>query len=204
MIIVISSPDAIHDEQKNIKKLFVKGLAILHLRKKNYSENQLRLFIESIPAGYYRQIVLHSHYHLTAEYGLRGIHVPFAYSGDVIMDKSVSISFHAQEEIISTSRPFEYGFLSPVFDSISKPGYRSRFDLDKLGQFMAGRNERIIALGGIDEDNIQLLWGKGFSGIALLGAIWQSHDPVDKFKRVKEKWESLINVNSQLSASTPN
>lgn len=190
MVIVVSSPDAIHDEQQNIVKLFAEGLSILHLRKKNHTEHQLRRFIESIPAQYYQLITLHSHYHLVAEYGLRGIHIPYAYTGAVISGKPVSISFHSTEEIGSASRQFEYGFISPVFDSISKQGYNGRFDLDELSQFLCNRNERILALGGIDEDNIERLRGKGFSGVALLGAVWQSDNPVAKFKRIKAKWDA--------------
>ena len=44
-------------------------------------------------------------------------------------------------------------------------------------------------MGGIDEDKIETAKELGFSGVALLGAIWQSEQPVEKFKRIYELWQ---------------
>jgi thiamine-phosphate pyrophosphorylase len=43
---------------------------------------------------------------------------------------------------------------------------------------------KVIALGGINEDNIQLVKQAGFSGAAVLGAIWQADDPVTAFLNI--------------------
>src|SRR5680860_1138504 len=127
MIILISNPAPVKDEHKIISQIFDEGLEIFHLRKKGYPESGLRTFIENIPEEHWQKIVLHSHYHLSGEYGLRGIHVPPTFKGEV-MGGTLSISFHAMEEIQKAEIPFEYGFLSPVFNSISKEGYQSRFN----------------------------------------------------------------------------
>jgi thiamine monophosphate synthase len=52
---------------------------------------------------------------------------------------------------------------------------------------VSGKN--IIALGGIDEDKIALVRKIGFIGVAVLGAIWNSKNPVEKFIRIKAKCE---------------
>ncbi|MDP2338400.1 MAG: thiamine phosphate synthase [Bacteroidota bacterium] len=187
MIILISNPEPVKDEHEIIRQLFNDGLEVFHLRKKEYPESDLTTFIENIPEKYREKIVLHSHYHLAAEYGLRGIHVPHNFSGTTRIG-TLSISFHSPEEIQKSEIPFDYGFLSPVFDSISKEGYQSRFNTNEVKEFLKNRKEKIIALGGIDEDKIEAVRDMGFSGIALLGAIWQSEHPIDKFKRIKERW----------------
>ncbi|MCL6103553.1 MAG: thiamine phosphate synthase [Bacteroidetes bacterium] len=187
MIILISNPVPVKDEHEIIHQLFDDGMEIFHLRKKEYPEPELRRFIEHIPEEYLKKTVLHSHYHLATEYGLKGIHVSPAFSGK-IPDGTLSVSFHTVDEIRKIGIPFDYGFLSPVFDSISKEGYQSRFSLDEVKQFLEHRKEKIIALGGIEEDKIETVKNLGFSGIALLGAIWQSGHPADKFKRIKERW----------------
>lgn len=193
MIIIISSPASLTDEHEIIRQLFNEELEIFHLRKNEYSESELRKFIELIPERHFKKIVLHSHYHLAVEYGLKGIHVPHTFRG-AVPGRTVSISFHALEEIQKVEIRFDYGFLSPVFDSISKEGYKSRFNLNEVKLFLKHRNEKIIALGGIDEDKIETVKDLGFSGIALLGAIWQSEHPVDNYKRIKEKWLKQIVV----------
>ncbi len=196
MIIVISNPSTIKDEQTIIHQLFDEGLEIFHVRKKEYSEKEMRIFIEQIPYNYFKRIVLHSQFHLAEEYNLKGIHVPVNFNREDA-NGSKSISFHSLDEIEKCKKKFDYGFLSPVFDSISKAGYKSNFNFPELKLFLKNRikssNNRaeerhIIALGGIEEDKIDTIKELGFSGIALLGAIWQSKDPVEKFKKIKEKW----------------
>lgn len=187
MIILISNPAPIKDEHKIIRQIFDEGLEIFHLRKKEYPESELRTFIENIPEKYRKKIVLHSHYDLAAEYGLKGIHVSNTFKGEM-PNGTLSVSFHSPEEIQKFEIPFDYGFLSPVFDSISKDGYQSKFNTNKVKLFLNDTRAKIIALGGIDEDKIETVRDMGFSGIALLGAIWQNEHPVAKFKRIKELW----------------
>jgi len=198
MIIVISNPTVIANEQESINQLFDEGLEIFHVRKKGYSENEMRIFIEQIPEKYFNRVVLHSHYQLANEYNLKGIHVPLDFkTEDSKLTKS--FSFHSIGEIEKYDKKFAYGFLSPVFDSISKQGYKSKLDLKEIDVFLqtykslspmgrAGDGLLLLALGGIDEDKIDIIKELGFSGIALLGAIWQSKNPIEKFKRIKEKW----------------
>lgn len=187
MVILISNPAPVNDEHEIISQIFDEGLDVFHLRKKEYSEDEMRAFIENIQQKYRGRIVLHSHYHLAADYGLKGIHVPAVYTGEMSAG-TLSVSFHSPEEILTSELAFDYGFLSPVFDSISKEGYKSRFKLEELRLFLKDRKEKIIALGGMDEDKIETVKSLGFSGIALLGAIWQNEHPVDKFKRISERW----------------
>ncbi len=187
MIIVISNPAPVKDEHKLICQLFDEGLEIFHLRKKELSEIETRKFIESIPAEYFGRIVLHSQYQLAKEYGLKGIHISPSFNGDASF-KSLSISFHSLEEINRFKLQFDYAFLSPVFESISKQGYGGNLNLCEIKQFLNSKKARIIALGGIDEDKIETVKELGFSGIALLGAIWQNENPVEKYLRIKEKW----------------
>jgi len=205
MIIVISNPTSIVKEHAIINQLFDEGLETFHLRKKLYSENEIKKFIELISEKYFKRIVLHTNYHLAKEYNMKGIHVP-AVSNYKSSKGSLSISFHSINEIEKSDKTFDYGFLSPLFDSISKAGYKSKFDLEEVKVFLQKHKshnnksgdpsenvkgklrEQIIALGGIDIDKIDNVKELGFSGIALMGAIWQSENPIEKFKLIKEKW----------------
>ena len=135
MIILISNPAPVIDEHKIISQIFNEGLDIFHLRKKEFQENEMRAFIENIPEKYRGRIVLHSHYYLVNEYRLKGIHVS-AVSTEKAHTGTFSVSFHSPEEIQKSELPFDYGFMSPVFDSISKEVYKSRFNPDELKLFL--------------------------------------------------------------------
>lgn len=160
MLIVISNPLPIKGEHQIINQLFDEGLEIFHFYKPSFSKEETENFIQQVSVEYRNRIVLHSHY----------------------------FKFHSLKELEDCKEKYDYAFLSPIFDSISKGGYKSNYDLSEIKDFFKNRNEKIIALGGIDEDKIDTVKELGFSGIALLGAIWQSENPIDKFKRIKEEW----------------
>ena len=78
------------EEHQILTALFDEGLDILHMRKPNtepvYSERLLQL----LPDNYRKQIVVHDHFYLKNEYGLKGIHLnqrnhelPAKYKGQI-------------------------------------------------------------------------------------------------------------------------
>jgi len=106
-------------------------------------------------------------------------------------DKIYSTSVHHLPDIIDLPACFRYVFYSPVFPSISKPGYNPQIDLVTLQQNLKALREKkaalpqIIALGGIQAVNVKKVKDAGFDGVALMGALWQSADPVQAFKEIK-------------------
>lgn len=99
---------------------------------------------------------------------------------------AITTGYHTISSLKSNDYLFEYVFLSPVFDSISKIGYRSTFNEDSLKQAVHASACKVIALGGIDEGKIEKAAQLGFDGVALLGAIWSAADPVDKFQVIQK------------------
>lgn len=99
---------------------------------------------------------------------------------------TISRSCHSLEEISQYRDQCSYLFLSPIFDSISKVGYKSHFtprELKSSGLI----DSRIIALGGINSSHIPLLRQLHFGGAALLGDIWQyagTHDFVSHIRQL--------------------
>lgn len=167
-LIIITPPKNEKGEISTIKSLFEHGLECLHVRKPELSKDEIEDYINEIPAIYHSKVVLHSDYP----------------------------KFHSLEELKGYTGKAEYAFLAPVFDSISKTGHKSPFT-DRLYNFLrfdpelhkAIKNKKIIALGGVDEDKIDLLRKTGFYGVAILGALWQAKDPLAKFLRLKAKCE---------------
>ena len=66
----------------------------------------------------------------------------------------------------------DYLFISPLFDSISKPGYRSGLDPEETFSRLAHHAGRVVALGGISSDTMTQVERLGFDGAAVLGAVW--------------------------------
>ena len=79
------------------------------------------------------------------------------------------------EEVIERKPTMNYVFLSPIFDSISKQGYRSAFDHATLKKAAHEGiiDHKVVALGGVTRQRISLLAEYGFGGAAMLGDIWR-------------------------------
>ncbi|MFI3318679.1 MAG: thiamine phosphate synthase [Rikenellaceae bacterium] len=172
-IIVITSPELVAEEREKITAALEMGIWRLHIRKPGYSEAQLAELIESLPQKYYGAITLHDHLDLAVKYRLGGVQLN-ARNGVVPdgFDGLVSHSAHSLAELAG-----DYSTLSPIYDSISKEGYSSRFRVDQL----EGVNERVIAMGGVTPDKLLSLFEMGFGGAALLGYLWQA-EGVEEFK----------------------
>lgn len=176
MIIVITLPAFFPGEAGRIVRLLQQGKAdLIHLRKPGSPAASMAALIEEIPPVHRRRLVLHDHFQLAEEYGLYGVHlnsrnpiVPAGWTG------SISRSCHTLEEVVAWKRPCNYVSLSPIFDSLSKPGYRAAFT---PAQIAAARAEGIIdrqvlALGGVTFDRIAEVEALGFGGGMILGDAW--------------------------------
>ena len=108
-----------------------------------------------------------------------------AYSGPTAA--MLSVSCHSLEELSAHKAKFDYLFLSPIFDSISKKGYSGRFTREQLLEARDNGliDKKIIALGGITAGNIPIIRELGFGGGAVLGSVWFSPSPVTSFEELR-------------------
>ena len=174
-LIVITSPSFLADEGNAINALFQTGLEILHLRKPHSSIDEVENLLQSVSEPFRNRIVLHEHFELVVQYGLKGIHLnarnpmpPQGYSGHI------SRSCHSLQEVEEWKNVCDYVFLSPIYDSISKEGYGAHFTTEQLQDARSRSlvDEKVVALGGICADNIPEVKAFGFGGVALLGDVW--------------------------------
>jgi thiamine-phosphate pyrophosphorylase len=181
--------------------LFANGLQRLHVRKPGWSRAELADYVHAIAPQYRPQLVLHGHYDLAPELGLGGIHLTEAARRGPGLARllrglgglSVSASLHSLAELQQHRRRYSYVTLSPIFNSISKEGYPSGFDLAQVQALLhklAGRpgyRPQVLALGGIEAANVASVQQAGFAGAAVLGSIWKSADPVATWQALRQE-----------------
>lgn len=188
-MIVITNPIAIANEINTIHALFECGLELLHVRKPAYSVEELRLFLSKIYPEFRSQLVLHQQHQVANEFGIHRIH--FTESARATLDLESknnndgfikSTSIHTMADFNNLDSCFEYAFLSPIYQSISKPDYKS--DLDAVTAIAQRTNfkTKLVALAGISIENIEKTYQLGFNDVALLGSIWNSDQPIQNFK----------------------
>jgi thiamine-phosphate pyrophosphorylase len=192
-IIVITSEKDIAGEHLLIASLFESGLQTLHLRKPDYTILKTRDLLNSIPEIFYPKIVIHNHYELLNDFNLKGANLSESIRIEGKTDgikNIISSSFHRLDHILSSRFPFEYVFFSPVFQSISKQGYKPSITQQILKDFFKSKRSQIkfpiIALGGVTDKNILLAKEIGFSGAACIGYIWESSNPMEQLKKLQK------------------
>lgn len=166
-VIGVTLPDFFIGEEKIINRILQnKEVDFVHIRKPGSSYKETENLLKRIKMEYHPLLKLHDHFDLLSSYNLGGCHLnsrnplPHPYA------KSISKSIHSLIEIDEV-KEFDYYFISPIFDSISKKGYEGGFDFSKLSSKISGT--KAIALGGVTPDKFPFLISLGFEGAALSG-----------------------------------
>jgi len=185
MIVIISPEETVTGETAFVNSFFENGLNLFHVRKYAFSDDEMHGYLNTIDQKFRNQIVLHSHFHQAKELGIHRLHFREAErerkSYLSFTDYTFSTSVHSIDDFNALDNIWQYAFLSPVFPSISKAGYgKDRSILDDF-QYRKNLNTQLVALGGIDVNNYKQAFKCGADGVALLGSIWQSNDPLNSF-----------------------
>lgn len=184
LLIAITPETPPADEPERICRLIDAGFSYVHLRHPPLSEEGTRRLLEKIPLRYRERVKLHDHHAIAAETGVAGIHLnsrhpsaPAGYGG------RISRSCHSIAEL-SVRNDYEYVFLSPIFDSICKQGYKSAFNLGALRR-EESVDGKVVALGGVTAKDIPQIRQAGFGGCAFLGYLSEAAEPEELERRIK-------------------
>lgn len=177
MTIIITLPYFFEGEAEKIVSFLEDGTAYLvHIRKPGEKEEDVERLIRLIPEQYHSRLVIHDHHQLAVKYAFHGIHLnsrfPTAPEG---WQGSISKSCHSLEELKVWKDRCNYLSLSPIFDSISKKGYMSAFSEEEIQRaFQEGIIDgKVIALGGVTFDKLDIVKEMGFGGAMILGDAWK-------------------------------
>lgn len=190
MIIVITPEETIQSETELINELFQEGLDLLHVRKPFINSEEMADFIHKIDSKFHHQLTIHSHYDLAKNFTISRFHFREIDRQNELyksfLNKTISTSVHNIEAFNKLNEDWEYSFISPVFPSISKKRYGENSTILNDIKKRDNPNVKLIALGGINENNINEVFESEVHGVALLGAIWESNEPLNVFKKCRQ------------------
>ncbi|MFQ5686042.1 MAG: thiamine phosphate synthase [Candidatus Scalindua sp.] len=115
-------------------------------------------------------------------------------------DKLIGFSAHnLQEAEKAENSDADYVTISPIFETAYKEYFVEPLGIEKIGKIKEEIDIPVIALGGINENNVNSVLENGADGIAVISAILQSEDPrqstsrlYKEIKRHESKPESRI------------
>ncbi len=196
----MSYPSELPNEASLVNDILASDIDFFHIRKPHFDASRLIDYIKQLDESYYDKVIIHSHYELHNRFNLGGIHInkkglsqvcseeesnqcctePLLLKNneiEVFGKRPITISYaaHSLAEIGTIPFNINYIILSPIFDSISKPNYFSKFkDRKALSFGLKQTNQKIVALGGIQRYHENMLKEWGFSGYVLMGSYWNN------------------------------
>lgn len=192
--ILITLPRILKNEAEMLAALCGAGVSVIHIRKPEASEPEIEELLKTLQAlgADMSRLTIHYNEPLARRYGLGGVHLRIeellAGAGEGLRR---SCSAHGWTEAERAATDADYVFLSPLFDSISKPGYRSAIDPAEAAERLRHRKGRIVALGGIRPANIARVRRIGFDGAAVLGAAWSADEKAVDTERTLKNYHIL-------------
>ncbi|MDE5877489.1 MAG: thiamine phosphate synthase [Muribaculaceae bacterium] len=180
LTIVITLPDqAPEDEAERISYMLKSGIVDrVHIRKPEWTAERIESLIRTIGNQLHHQLSVHSCPELLEVYPNLGYHFSALRSAPAIRPTVLSYSCHTPEEVCQVGRVCNYVSLSPVFNSISKQGYKA-VAFDPEAEYIATQSALTVALGGVTPAHFDELRRRGYRGAAMLGYAWTT--PLQKF-----------------------
>lgn len=215
--VIITLPRFVEGEAEALCALSVAGVSPIHIRKPDAAPGQTERLLAGLrdAGAHMNAFTLHYDEPLARKYGLGGVHL----RGDDLSAQSAcafragspasaenplrrSCSAHSWAEVRRWEGVADYLFLSPLFDSLSKPGYRAAIDpVQARRELRVPRVGRVVALGGITPERIARVRAIGFDGAAALGSLWvtagdgaqeriDAEATLDNYRRLARRWKA--------------
>lgn len=129
-------------------------------------------------------LIINDHVALCAELDTAGVHLGQS-DGDVSAarkrlgkDKIIGLTVDNLEQLKTANQlPIDYIGIGAIFPSQSKPNVQTHWGITGLCQALALSKHPIIAIGGIDTQNVSAVWQTGVHGIAAIAAFHQAACP---------------------------
>ncbi|GAA0530294.1 thiamine phosphate synthase [Chitinophaga japonensis] len=198
MLLIITHPETLPQETARWQELLAAGADALLLRKPGRTQEDYARLLDQVDPVCYSRILVAEHWPLCRRYGLMGVHYSERLRNSGLPQPAMhypphcllSTGIHDTAALPAAAQEWDLLLLSPVFDSISKPGYKSRYPAGFRLQRPEGR-ARILALGGVNHTNAARAREMGFDGIALLGAIWNTPGKaVEQYNHISNIWNA--------------
>ena len=77
----------------------------------------------------------------------------------------------------------DYATLSPIYATVSKPGYGPALGIETLRQAVADSPLPVVALGGLTPGTVPLAKAAGSAAVAVMGAIMRAPDPAEAIRK---------------------
>lgn len=177
MFVLFTPPQCSRRVAAAYNLLFREGLHCLILRLKGASREQYEEVILEIASEYRHRILIDDHFELLHTTQVGGAYLnPSKWNRYKEVRKytsRIATSAHSIDQLFEIPFSPSFAMLSPVYDSISKKGYRATISLEECKEELPKLHFPVLALGGITPERYREVLHYGFAGGATLGYLYE-------------------------------
>ena len=172
--------------ESKIRSAVEGGCTMVQLREKNinsYLMYQRALSIKKITDEYHIPLIINDRLDIMLAVGADGVHlgqqdIPVKIARKLIgKDKIIGVSAHCPEEAEKAERDgADYLGVGAIFPTETKKDIIIT-PVDVLREIKETVSVPVVAIGGINQNNINTLKGSHVDGVAVISAIMKSKDP---------------------------
>lgn len=193
----------VHVFLEKVELAMASGITAFQYREKgssNLSTNQrveLGLKLRTLCWQYAIPLIVDDDYELAQQIDADGVHV--GQNDSKIKDVSIAVgnqmfigySCNTTAEVNKSNAMnfIDYIGSGPVFPTISKADANPAIGLENLAQLKQLSKHPLVAIGGINEQNMEAVHNMGVDGIATISLILNSDDVVSTVKKMKELYK---------------
>jgi thiamine-phosphate diphosphorylase len=179
--------------EDTLRQLLAGGAAIVQLRVKTMAPRdflELARFARAETRVHGCKLIINDRVDVALACDADGVHLgqddlPLAVGRKLMGQKIVGISTHDVEQARDAERNgADYIGFGPMFGTTTKnTGYAAR-GVEMLGKIRAAVKLPIVAIGGINEQNVTQVWQAGADSAAIISDILGADDVLAKTKRI--------------------
>ena len=172
--------------EEAVEKAILGGATIIQLREKNISDDEYIKRAESIKSvcdRYNIPLIINDNVDVALKVKAAGVHVG---QGDTSVSKARSIlgkdyiigatAHNLEEAKIAQTCGADYLGVGAAFGSSTKKDAKPLTSLETYKEITSNISIPIVAIGGINDSNMDLLTGSGIAGVAIISGIFSALD----------------------------
>lgn len=178
-----------------VESVLQNGATFLQLREKEFSHEEMvaeAKEIKEIAEKYHVPFVINDDIYAAKEIDADGVHIgqsdmEFKKAREILgKDKIIGLSAGNLEEAIQAEKlGADYIGVGAVFHTDTKED-ATALTFEELKEITSTVNIPVVAIGGINKDNIMQLQGTGIDGVSVISAIFGQPDPGKATKELVE------------------
>lgn len=180
-----------------IYQAVIGGVSLVQLREKKASSldfYKVSKKVKEVTDKFNIPLIINDRIDIALSVDAAGVHIgqedlPCKIARQILpKDKIIGVSVHNIEEAVKAQEDgADYLGCGAMFTTSTKSDV-SNLTIDKLAEIKKGVNIPVVAIGGINQDNVSALRNTNIDGIAVVSAIVGNEDP----KRAAENIKSLF------------